>query len=106
MRSSDFVSIADRDVMQPLVCISYDQLYIGSHGEVAMFKRTRITFQIVLTLFSFFGFNEAVLAVRYRTTIYVSHFDARMAVAHISTETPALQVMHHGDNLQAVDCIF
>ncbi|WP_062269037.1 hypothetical protein [Endozoicomonas arenosclerae] len=54
-----------------------------------MFKRTRIAFQIVLTLFSFFGFNEAVLAVRYRTTIYISNFDARMAVAHTGIETPS-----------------
>ena len=89
MESSDFVSASDRRVMQSLVQISYDRLYIGSHREVAMFKRTRITFQIVLTLFSFFGFNEAVLAVRYRTTIYISNFDARMAVAHAGMETPA-----------------
>ncbi|KEQ18767.1 hypothetical protein [Endozoicomonas numazuensis] len=60
-----------------------------------MFKRAhansqiKATFQIVLTLLSFFGFNEAVLAVRYRTTIYISHFDARMAVAHTGMETPA-----------------
>ncbi|WP_422134754.1 MULTISPECIES: hypothetical protein [unclassified Endozoicomonas] len=54
-----------------------------------MFKHARIVFQIVLTLFSFFGFNEAVLAARYRTTVYVSNFDARMAVAHTGIETPA-----------------
>ncbi|WP_252179039.1 hypothetical protein [Endozoicomonas sp. 4G] len=54
-----------------------------------MFKRTRITFQIILTLFSFFGFNEAVLAARYRNAVYVSNFDVRMAVAHIDMDTPA-----------------
>ena len=43
-----------------------------------MFQRTRITLQIVITLISFFGFNEAMLAVRYRNGIYLSHFDTPM----------------------------
>lgn len=44
-----------------------------------MFTRTRITLQIVMTLVSFLGFNEAVLAVRYRNNLYLSNFGAPMA---------------------------
>ena len=39
-----------------------------------MNKRIRITLQIILTLMSFFGFNEAVLALRYRNTVYMNQF--------------------------------
>ena len=38
-----------------------------------MFQRTRISIQILMTLVSFFGFNEAVLALRYRNSIYLSN---------------------------------
>lgn len=51
-----------------------------------MFKRTRITLQIILTLISFFGFNEAVLAVRYRNTVYISNHDVRMVMGESSSE--------------------
>ena len=43
-----------------------------------MFERTRITIQIMITLVSFFGFNEAVLAARYRNSLYISNFDIRI----------------------------
>ena len=38
-----------------------------------MFQRTRISIQILMTLISFFGFNEAVLALRYRNSIYLNN---------------------------------
>ena len=44
-------------------------------------KKIRGVCQIIMTLISFFGFNEAVLAARYRNTLYISYFDARMMVA-------------------------
>ena len=40
-----------------------------------MFQRTRITIQILMTLISFFGFNEAVLALRYRNSVYLNSCD-------------------------------
>lgn len=43
-----------------------------------MFQRTRISIQIVMTLISFFGFNEAVLALRYRNSIYLSNMGCPM----------------------------
>ena len=51
-----------------------------------MLTKTRITIQIIITLVSFFGFNEAVLAARYRNSIYISNFDARMANADQETD--------------------
>lgn len=44
-----------------------------------MFERTRITLQILMTLVSFFGFNEAVLALRYRNTVCMSSYCTSMA---------------------------
>ena len=43
-----------------------------------MFQRTRISIQILITLISFFGFNEAVLALRYRNSIYLSNMGCPM----------------------------
>ncbi|MET4695371.1 hypothetical protein [Endozoicomonas lisbonensis] len=44
------------------------------------FKRIRGVFQILMTLVSFFGFNEAVLAERYRTSLYIKNDNTRMIV--------------------------
>lgn len=43
-----------------------------------MFQRTRISIQILITLVSFLGFNEAVLALRYRNSIYLSNMGCPM----------------------------
>ena len=43
-----------------------------------MFQRTRISIQILMTLISFLGFNEAVLALRYRNSLYLSNMGCPM----------------------------
>ena len=54
-----------------------------------MFQRTRVIIQVLITLISFFGFNEAVLAARYRNALYVSNFDARMTMAESASAAPS-----------------
>ena len=44
------------------------------------FKRVRGVCQILMTLVSFFGFNEAVLAERYRASLYIKNDNTRMIV--------------------------
>ncbi|AMO57430.1 hypothetical protein GZ77_15385 [Endozoicomonas montiporae] len=44
------------------------------------FRRIRGVFQIMMTLVSFFGFNEAVLAERYRSSLYIKNDNTRMIV--------------------------
>ena len=46
------------------------------------FKRIRGVFQILMTLVSFWGFNEAVLAERYRTSLYIKNDNTRMIVVN------------------------
>ena len=53
------------------------------------FKKARVTFQVILTLCSFFGFNEAVLAARYRNAVYISNFDVHMSMALSSSNQAA-----------------
>ncbi len=60
-----------------------------------MLSRTRIIFQIILTLCSFIGFNEAVLAARYRNAVYISNFDSHMSMAQ-SNSDQASWVGHAG----------
>lgn len=52
-------------------------------------NKIRGIIQIIMTLISFFGFNEAVLAARYRNSLYISNFDARMTVESVSASEPA-----------------
>ncbi|MRI32284.1 hypothetical protein EOPP23_04655 [Endozoicomonas sp. OPT23] len=75
------------------------------NGDVTMFsrirfKKARILFQVILTLFSFFGFNEAVLAARYRNAVYISNFDAHMSMA-ASTVNQASWVGYAGSGAEA-----
>ncbi|MGI9276492.1 MAG: hypothetical protein ACR2PT_16810 [Endozoicomonas sp.] len=55
-----------------------------------MFQRTRVIIQVLVTLVSFFGFNEAVLAVRYRNTLYISNYDVRMTLPESAEAAPFL----------------
>ena len=54
-----------------------------------MFYRSRVIIQILVTLASFLGFNEAVLAARYRNTLYLSNFSASMTMAESTSTAPA-----------------
>ena len=56
-----------------------------------MFLRTRTSIQILLTLFSFFGFNEAVLAVRYRNILHLGNIDIRMILSESTSCSSAEQ---------------
>ncbi len=66
-----------------------------------MFERTRITIQIMITLVSFFGFNEAVLAARYRNSLYISNFDIRItSTAQDTNKLLAIGYASSGEHTQ------
>ena len=51
-------------------------------------KKIRGIGQIIMTLISFIGFNEAVLAARYRNSLYTNNLDTRMTVAQVYPSEP------------------
>ena len=60
-------------------------------------KRIKGALQVVMTLVSFFGFNEAVLALRYRSSLHVNSFNCRITEA----ETPLTELFWRDYTLQA-----
>ena len=60
-----------------------------------MFKRTRITFQIILTLCSFFGFNEAILAARYRNIAHTTDLNDQLVESFSFTGSSLLTDLEH-----------
>ena len=66
-----------------------------------MFERTRITLQILMTLVSFFGFNEAVLALRYRNSVYLN--SCSTCVVDYADENSTVLALGYGEGERLLD---